>query len=163
MPTKGEPTGKNCVRCGGSTVWKSSAASPSGLAPVCLKCKRTWAVSARGKASRRGANRSYRNTESGKRTIRNCNSLRRARKLLAECPKCHGSSYYDVQIDSDCYVCGDKATATDHIYPLAREGLHCNDNFAPICAPCNSSKTDKLWPGHSGWEEFVEKQKGKKG
>jgi hypothetical protein len=158
---KGELTGKNCVKCGAQTVWKTCRARPTGFSPVCLDCKKAWATSARGRASRRGANRNYRKTEAGKRTDSNSNSRRRARKLLAECQTCHGSKYYDIRQGAYCYVCGAPAEATDHVFPLAKKGLHCNDNFAPICTDCNSIKLDRIWPGHPDWNQFVSDQKKK--
>lgn len=53
-----------------------------------------------------------------------------------------------------CWICGDDATATDHVKPLAKGGAHMLCNLRPICTPCNSSKRDK-WPypvegNHSG-------------
>lgn len=44
-----------------------------------------------------------------------------------------------------CYLCGDEATQTDHVKPLAKGGAHALCNMRPICQPCNSSKRDK-WP-----------------
>lgn len=39
-----------------------------------------------------------------------------------------------------CYVCGNKATATDHVIPLSRGGTHFPANMRPICHHCNSVK-----------------------
>ena len=156
---KGEPTGKRCVRCDEPTVWKTAQALRAGFTPVCLRCKRSQHTSESGRASRRRADKVYRQTEPGIRAHRNSESRRRARRYLAECPECKGSEYYDVQRDASCYVCGIPAEATDHVYPLAKDGLHCNENFAPICQECNSAKIDRIWPGHEDWEAFVEKQK----
>lgn len=158
---KGCLTGKNCTKCGEPTVWKTALARKTGFAPVCLACKKAWSTSARGRACRRGANRNYRKTEAGKRTDSNSSSRRRARKLLAECQTCHGSNYYDIRKGASCYVCGACAEATDHVFPLAKNGLHCNDNFAPICRDCNSIKLHWLWPGHPDWDQFVYDQKKK--
>lgn len=44
-----------------------------------------------------------------------------------------------------CWVCGDTATATDHVKPLAKGGPHMLANLRPICSSCNSSKGAK-WP-----------------
>jgi 5-methylcytosine-specific restriction endonuclease McrA len=44
-----------------------------------------------------------------------------------------------------CWICGDPATAIDHVKPLAKGGAHMLCNFRPICQPCNNMKRDK-WP-----------------
>lgn len=42
-------------------------------------------------------------------------------------------------------MCGDAATQTDHVKPLARGGLNVPANLRPICGPCNRAKSD-AWP-----------------
>jgi 5-methylcytosine-specific restriction endonuclease McrA len=42
-----------------------------------------------------------------------------------------------------CWVCGEKATATDHVKSLFRGGSHWPANLRPICKPCNSKKGRK--------------------
>ena len=44
-----------------------------------------------------------------------------------------------------CWVCGNAATATDHVKPLTKGGCHLPVNLRPICRTCNSRKKDK-WP-----------------
>jgi len=44
-----------------------------------------------------------------------------------------------------CYLCGDPATATDHVIPLSYGGTHWPANLRPICTWCNSSKAHH-WP-----------------
>lgn len=44
-----------------------------------------------------------------------------------------------------CYLCGDHATATDHVKPLAKGGAAWPCNLRPICKTCNSIKGAK-WP-----------------
>jgi 5-methylcytosine-specific restriction endonuclease McrA len=44
-----------------------------------------------------------------------------------------------------CWICGDPATAIDHVKPLAKGGAHMLCNFRPICQLCNNMKRDK-WP-----------------
>lgn len=44
-----------------------------------------------------------------------------------------------------CYMCGEKATSTDHVIPLAKNGLHVPANLRPSCKSCNSRKGAK-WP-----------------
>jgi hypothetical protein len=58
-----------------------------------------------------------------------------------------------------CYICTAPAEATDHVHPLNRGGFHSNHNFKPICAPCNGSKRDRVWPGHDDWENFLESRR----
>lgn len=49
-----------------------------------------------------------------------------------------------------CWVCGDVATATDHVKPLARGGAHLPCNLRPICRACNTRKFTH-WPlQHTG-------------
>jgi len=44
-----------------------------------------------------------------------------------------------------CWICGEPATATDHVKPLSKGGSHYPANLRPICGHCNSVKKDK-WP-----------------
>lgn len=44
-----------------------------------------------------------------------------------------------------CWVCGEPATAIDHVKPVARGGGHLLSNLRPICKSCNSAKNAK-WP-----------------
>jgi 5-methylcytosine-specific restriction endonuclease McrA len=44
-----------------------------------------------------------------------------------------------------CWICGDAATAADHVKPIAKGGLHTLANIRPICKPCNSTKNAR-WP-----------------
>lgn len=44
-----------------------------------------------------------------------------------------------------CYLCGDEATAIDHVKPLLNGGSNWPANLRPICWSCNSSKGAK-WP-----------------
>lgn len=44
-----------------------------------------------------------------------------------------------------CWLCGDEATATDHVKPLSKGGAHMLCNLRPICVPCNSVKHAR-WP-----------------
>lgn len=46
---------------------------------------------------------------------------------------------------SGCYLCGNFATAADHVKPLAKQGWDCLSNLRPICTSCNSKKGAK-WP-----------------
>ena len=74
-------------------------------------------------------------------------SIRRARKMAAPCVP-----YTQEQLDqrwayygNNCWICGDVATATDHVKPLARGGAEMLANLRPVCQPCNSRKHAK-WP-----------------
>lgn len=44
-----------------------------------------------------------------------------------------------------CYLCGQPATAMDHVIPLAKGGTNWPANLRPICAHCNGVKGAK-WP-----------------
>lgn len=45
-----------------------------------------------------------------------------------------------------CWICGDPTGShIDHVKPIAKGGAHALANLRPICAPCNSRKSD-LWP-----------------
>ena len=73
---------------------------------------------------------------------------RRSRKLNAS-----GNDYITSELIESrwnyygrtCYLCGEPATATDHVIPLAKGGSQYPANLRPICTSCNSSKRDK-WP-----------------
>jgi 5-methylcytosine-specific restriction endonuclease McrA len=79
---------------------------------------------------------------------RNHRLRRRARKINAP-----GWSYTTAfmirarweMFGESCYICGRRATATDHVKPLAKGGAHWPCNLRPICGKCNSRKGDK-WP-----------------
>lgn len=47
---------------------------------------------------------------------------------------------------SYCSWCGEDSDEwhVDHIVPLTKDGLHCLDNLAVACPPCNISKRDKI-------------------
>jgi 5-methylcytosine-specific restriction endonuclease McrA len=42
-----------------------------------------------------------------------------------------------------CWLCGAKATTTDHVIPLNRGGAGWPSNLRPACRSCNSSKQDR--------------------
>ncbi|MGF0262557.1 HNH endonuclease [Rhodococcus ruber] len=44
-----------------------------------------------------------------------------------------------------CWICGGKATVTDHVKPLSKGGSNWPSNARPACVPCNASKNAK-WP-----------------
>lgn len=44
-----------------------------------------------------------------------------------------------------CWLCGNLATATDHVKPISKGGAHMLCNLRPICNHCNTSKGAK-WP-----------------
>lgn len=44
-----------------------------------------------------------------------------------------------------CWMCGDTATDTDHVKPLAKGGCNWPSNLRPACRRCNRSKSAK-WP-----------------
>lgn len=50
-----------------------------------------------------------------------------------------------------CWMCGETATCTDHVKPLAKGGAHALANLRPACRPCNARKKDQ-WPYRSGIE-----------
>lgn len=44
-----------------------------------------------------------------------------------------------------CWICGDVATATDHVKPISKDGAHWPCNLRPACKFCNTGKKNK-WP-----------------
>jgi hypothetical protein len=44
-----------------------------------------------------------------------------------------------------CWMCGEPATATDHVKPLIKGGSNWPANLRPVCKPCNSHKS-ATWP-----------------
>jgi 5-methylcytosine-specific restriction endonuclease McrA len=48
-------------------------------------------------------------------------------------------NYYDAR----CWMCGAKATQTDHVIPLNRGGTDWPANQRPACARCNRAKGDR--------------------
>ena len=49
-----------------------------------------------------------------------------------------------------CYLCGDVATAIDHVIPLSRGGSNWPANMRPVCKRCNSKKR------HRTYKEYLE-------
>lgn len=47
-----------------------------------------------------------------------------------------------------CWICGNTAEATDHVFPLNAGGSHWPSNLRPVCRSCNS-KRKKCRPGMS--------------
>ena len=49
-------------------------------------------------------------------------------------------------IAQPCMACDAPAPSTvEHLIPINRGGAHTIGNLAPLCKPCNSSKSDLLW------------------
>jgi 5-methylcytosine-specific restriction endonuclease McrA len=44
---------------------------------------------------------------------------------------------------SNCWLCGNKAEATDHVIPLGSGGTHWPSNLRPVCKSCNSGRKKK--------------------
>lgn len=44
-----------------------------------------------------------------------------------------------------CWMCGEEATAMDHVIALARGGSNWPANLRPACVACNSRKRDRDW------------------
>jgi hypothetical protein len=72
------------------------------------------------------------------------NMVRKARRLTAVCE--HGGGCVTAEFlafvkSQPCVYCGHaESIEADHHEPLARDGLHCQDNIVPACLPCNRSK-----------------------
>ena len=82
-------------------------------------------------------------------------SIRKARMKNAICPHCEGGGYME-HASGTCYICHNADVShVDHVIPLAKGGMHCDENFLGACAPCNWSKGSRTWPGERGWEDFV--------
>jgi 5-methylcytosine-specific restriction endonuclease McrA len=57
-------------------------------------------------------------------------------------------------MSNNCLYCGKPSEHLDHIVPISRGGLHSVGNFAPSCANCNRSKSNKFiteWKKVRGW------------
>ena len=46
-----------------------------------------------------------------------------------------------------CQYCGQEANTLDHIIPISKGGIDCEDNAVAACSRCNSSKRDRMTPG----------------
>ena len=91
---------------------------------------------------------------------RKADAIRRARQFEATCPHCSGDGYTEMA-SGICWIC-ERAPSeqTDHVIPLSRDGMHCNENFLGACEPCNKGKGSRTWPGQIGWEEFLLEKRG---
>lgn len=74
---------------------------------------------------------------------------RRARKLNA--PQGDASMWPKIIVelyDGRCACCGEHCAdlTLDHSLPLSKGGAHDNQNFQPLCKPCNSSKHNRVGP-----------------
>lgn len=79
-------------------------------------------------------------------TMRQANARRRALKLGAS--GSHTLAEWRIvlsQFNGSCAYCPSPATSRDHIVPLTRGGSDYISNIYPACAPCNSSKGNKLF------------------
>jgi 5-methylcytosine-specific restriction endonuclease McrA len=71
------------------------------------------------------------------------NLLRKARLLEAICEHgddCVSARFLGGVYAEACTYCGAQAEHADHVVPISRGGLHCRENIAPACGPCNHSK-----------------------
>ena len=50
-----------------------------------------------------------------------------------------------------CYICGNEATATDHVIAVANGGTNWPANLRPICSRCNGRKGADKWEGKA-WQ-----------
>lgn len=53
-----------------------------------------------------------------------------------------------------CWMCGDTATALDHVKPLSKGGWHALANIRPACTSCNSKK-NAMWFGVHELDRFM--------
>lgn len=73
---------------------------------------------------------------------------RRARKLGADVSHISERDWKRMLARADgicCYCSKPGKLVMDHIIPLARGGRHSIGNVAPVCVPCNSSKSARLF------------------
>jgi len=92
---------------------------------------------------------------------RRTNRARRdSRKNDSCCTQCEGQGYGDFATGK-CYICLSRdADTTDHVMPLSLGGMHCVLNFKGACMKCNKSKGNRFFPGHEGWESFLNSRRG---
>ena len=92
---------------------------------------------------------------------RRTNRARRdSRKNDSCCTQCEGQGYGDFAAGK-CYICLSRdADTTDHVMPLSLGGRHCVLNFSGACMECNKSKGNRVFPGHEGWESFLNSRRG---
>lgn len=69
---------------------------------------------------------------------------RRARNAAGSCSQAQLTARWNY-FGGKCWMCGVKATDTDHVKPLSKGGSNWPSNFRPACQTCNRSKSDK-WP-----------------
>lgn len=75
-------------------------------------------------------------------------AIRRERVRANDAPltasdKLEAAQYRQIILADPCVYCGGASEAVDHIHPVAQGGSSRWDNYAPICRPCNSSKSDR--------------------
>lgn len=87
-----------------------------------------------------------RNPERVKMQIKAQNNARaaRMRDAAGECDPMQLVARWDYY-GSKCWICGDVATDSDHVKPLARGGSNWPANIRPSCRRCNRSKS-ATWP-----------------
>lgn len=87
--------------------------------------------------------RAYAQTARGRLVNRSKVLRRRARKRDAD-HGCVTTEFLERLYSLPCVYCGAPAEHADHIFPLSKGGLHCIDNLAPSCQPCNDRKWAKI-------------------
>lgn len=104
--------------------------------------------------------REKRQSPEGQVRLRSNRARRDSRKNSLCCEECEGYGYGDFATGK-CYICLSRdADTTDHVMPLSLGGMHCVLNFKGACMKCNKSKGNRFFPGHEGWESFLNSRRG---
>lgn len=112
---------------------------------------RAWALTEKGRASRRNRVNRFARTPKGNAASKRRHAARRARERVI-INTLTDSEWAEILASHNnrCKYCGrafdaDLPPTQDHVIPISKDGHHTKENVVPACKPCNSRKRDRLW------------------
>ncbi|WP_412125909.1 HNH endonuclease [Streptomyces platensis] len=111
-------TERDCSLCGKPFKWR-------GMVSVCMPCR--WRTDPEFRGMKIAASRAHRARKAGAAVLGPVSTAVQAAILAV----------------GTCVYCDGPAEELDHVWPLAKGGLHHESNLVPACGPCNKTKNDR--------------------